>query len=32
MASINLGLALVGVYFIMKANLGSENSSKEEGA
>lgn len=32
MASINLGLALVGVYFIMKANLGSENSSKEERA
>lgn len=32
MASINLGLALVGVYFIMKANLGSENSSEEEGA
>ena len=32
MASINLGLALVGVYFIMKANLGSEKSSEEERA
>jgi hypothetical protein len=32
MASINLGLALVGVYFIMKASLGSENSSEEERA
>jgi len=28
MASINLGLALVGVYFIMKANEGSENQSE----
>lgn len=32
MASINLGLALVGVYFIMKANDGNENQSEEERA
>ena len=30
MASVNLGLALVGVYFIMKAGDVNEKQSKEE--
>jgi hypothetical protein len=30
LAAINLGLALVGVYFIMKENDGNEKGSEEE--